>query len=114
MDRFNATKLGEPLPSLGRAISEDPEMTKQRKKGAKIDWSTDYVYTMALWSGKKTKHCIVFAAVILPSNIHNHHGQAYADWSDWQILNFPGIRPCECHVFMIENVLLGCQNHHTL
>jgi hypothetical protein len=43
MDRFNATKLGEPLPSLEREISEDPE------KGANIEWSTDYVYTMALW-----------------------------------------------------------------
>jgi hypothetical protein len=53
-------------------------------------------------------------AVILPSNIRNHNGQAYADWSDWQILNFPGIGPCECHVSIIENVLLGCQEHHTL
>ena len=49
MDWFNATKLGKPLPSLEREISEDPEMTKQRKKGANIEWSTDYVYTMALW-----------------------------------------------------------------
>ena len=74
MDRFNATNIGEPLPSLGRAIYEDPEVTKQRMNGAKIEWSTDYVYTMALWSGKRTKHCIVFTAVILPSNIRNHNG----------------------------------------
>ena len=68
MDRFNATLIGEPLPILGQEIVEDHEMIKQRKKGTKIEWSTDYVYTMAIWS-------------------------AYVDWIDWQILNFPGIRP---------------------
>ncbi len=67
-----------------------------------------------LESGKRTRNCIMVMAVILPSNIRNHNGQAYADWSDWQILNFPGIGPCECHVSIIENVLLGCQKHHTL
>jgi hypothetical protein len=55
MDRFNATKLGDPLPLLGQAILEDAETMKQRKKGGKIEWSTDYVYTMALWSGKRTE-----------------------------------------------------------
>jgi len=59
MDRFNATKVGEPLPMLGQAISEDTETMKLRKKGGKIEWSTDYVYTMALWSGKtnETNSC---------------------------------------------------------
>jgi hypothetical protein len=55
MDRFNATKLGDPLPILGQAIAEDAETMKQRKKGGKIEWSTDHVYTMALWSGKRDK-----------------------------------------------------------
>ncbi len=55
MDRFNATKLGDPLPLLGQAILEDAETMKQRKKGGKIEWSTEYVYTMALWSGKGTE-----------------------------------------------------------
>ena len=58
MDRFNATKVGEPLPLLGQAISEDTDMMKQRKKGGRIEWSTDYVYTMALWSGKRTKKIV--------------------------------------------------------
>ena len=68
MDRFHATKIGDTLPILGQEIIEDSETIKQRKKGMKINWNTDSVYTMALWS-------------------------AYADWSAWQILNFPGIRP---------------------
>ncbi len=67
MDRINITKLGEPLPKLGQEIPEDPEQMKRRKKGGKIDWRTDYVYTMAFWS-------------------------AYIDWLDWQ-LDMPGIRP---------------------
>ena len=37
-----------------------------------------------LESGKRTRNCIMVTAVILPSNIRNHNGQAYADWSDWQ------------------------------
>lgn len=68
MDRFCVTHQGSPLPVLGEEIVEDPEALKQRKKGAKIQWSTDVTYTMALWS-------------------------AYFDWIDWQVLNFPGIRP---------------------
>jgi hypothetical protein len=74
MDRFNATKVGEPLPLLGQAISEDTDMMKQRKKGGRIEWSTDYVYTMALWSGKRTKKNSVVKSVSLFSNIRNHPG----------------------------------------
>lgn len=74
MDRFNATKVGEPLPLLGQAISEDTDMMKQRKKGGRIEWSTDYVYTMALWSGKRTKKNSVVKSVSLISNIRNHPG----------------------------------------
>ena len=58
MDRFNATKLGEPVPLLGQEIVENPETMKQRKKVGEIEWSTDYVYTMALWSGKRTKFLV--------------------------------------------------------
>lgn len=68
MDRFVATKPGEQVPQLGQEIFEDPEAIKKRKRGGQMNWNTDDVYTMALWS-------------------------AYFDWSDWQILNFPGIRP---------------------
>lgn len=50
MDRFSATKLGEPLPVLGQEVIEDPGRIKERKKGMKIEWDTDHVYTMALWS----------------------------------------------------------------
>jgi hypothetical protein len=74
MDRFNATKVGEPLPLLGQAISEDTDMMKQRKKGGRIEWSTDYVYTMALWSGKRTKKNSVVKSGSLISNIRNHPG----------------------------------------
>eukprot|EP00804_Cyclotella_cryptica_P002729 CCRYP_009644-RB/>CCRYP_009644-RB protein AED:0.18 eAED:0.18 QI:322/1/1/1/0.75/0.8/5/1125/1593 len=68
MDRFVATKPGDQVPQLGKEIFEDPEAMKRRKRGGQIDWNTNDVYTMALWS-------------------------AYFDWSEWQILNFPGIRP---------------------
>ena len=68
MDRFMATKPGENIPKLGNEVVEDPDIAKKRKKGMQIEWNTEDVYTMALWS-------------------------AYFDWIDWQILNFPGIRP---------------------
>jgi len=66
MDRFTATKRGEPLPELGKEIVEDKDTMKERKKGKKIEWNVDDVYTMAMWS-------------------------AYLDWVDWQLMNFPGI-----------------------
>lgn len=102
MDRFNATKVGDPLPPLGQAILEDAESMKLRKKGGKIEWSTDYVYTMALWSGKSMLEFLqrVFTCQT-ESKILNRRDSAYADWSDWQILNFPGIRPCECRVLTL-------------
>ena len=68
MDRFHTTKPGETPPMLGTELFEDSEQMKMRKKGKAIEWSTENTYTMALWS-------------------------AYFDWIDWQILNFPGIRP---------------------
>ena len=68
------TKLGEQSPLFGKAISEDTEMMKQRKKGGTIEWSTDYVYTMALWSGKRADISCVVMAVSLISNIHNLPG----------------------------------------
>jgi len=66
MDRFTATKRGEPVPELGKEIVEDRDTMKERKKGKKIEWNVDDVYTMAIWS-------------------------AYLDWVDWQLMNFPGI-----------------------
>jgi hypothetical protein len=68
MDRFVASKPGEAIPELGKEIPEDPDVMKKRKKGTHIQWNTEDVYTMALWS-------------------------AYFDWLDWRIMNFPGIRP---------------------
>ena len=68
MDRFCETLPGETPPSLGHEIGEDESKMKLRKKGAKIDWKLDRTYTMAIWS-------------------------AYLDWIDWQLMNFPGIRP---------------------
>ena len=68
MDRFCETPPGEIPPSLGQEIKEDESKMKLRKKGAKIDWKLDRTYTMGLWS-------------------------AYLDWIDWQLMNFPGIRP---------------------
>jgi hypothetical protein len=61
MDRFRVTKPGEELPVLGQEVMEDAELMKLRKKGKQIEWNTDNVYTMAVWS-------------------------AYFDWIDWQIL----------------------------
>ena len=66
MDRFTATKPGQPLPELGREIVENKDTMKERKKGKKIEWNLDDVYTMSLWS-------------------------AYLDWVDWQLMNFPGV-----------------------
>ncbi|KAL7498709.1 hypothetical protein ACHAWT_008068 [Skeletonema menzelii] len=66
MDRFTATKPGQPLPELGKEIVENKDDMKERKKGKKIDWNLDDVYTMSLWS-------------------------AYLDWVDWQLMNFPGV-----------------------
>lgn len=70
MDRFVASKPGEEVPTLGKEIYEDSDMLKRRKRGEKgaVVWNTEDTYTMALWS-------------------------AYIDWLDWQVLNFPGIRP---------------------
>lgn len=67
MDRFVATEVGDELPVLGEEIVEDRESMRQRLSGEKIEWRTDRVYTMALWS-------------------------ACVDWRDWS-MNFPGIPP---------------------
>ena len=68
-DRLVVTKPGEPVPKLGQAIYEDPELVKLRKKGLyKIDWNTEDTYTFAVWS-------------------------AYVDFLDWSSLNLPGLRP---------------------
>uniref|UniRef100_A0A7S4RNJ3 Domain of unknown function at the cortex 1 domain-containing protein n=3 Tax=Ditylum brightwellii TaxID=49249 RepID=A0A7S4RNJ3_9STRA len=69
MDRFVATKPGEPLPQLGEPIYEDPASIKKRKKGDYVvDWNIDHTYTFGLWS-------------------------AYIDYLKWKILNIPGVRP---------------------
>lgn len=68
MDRFAVTKPGESVPNLGEEIIEDVDTMRQRKKGKKIEWNVNDVYTMAVWS-------------------------AYIDWIDWKLMNFPGIRP---------------------
>lgn len=68
MDRFTSTKPGQPLPKLGQEIMENVDTMRQRKKGMKIEWNVDDVYTMAIWS-------------------------AYLDWVDFKLMNFPGIRP---------------------
>ncbi|KAL7550235.1 hypothetical protein ACHAWF_013474 [Thalassiosira exigua] len=68
MDRFHEARPGETPPALGGEIPEDPESARRRKRGTPIEWITRRTYTMALWS-------------------------AYMDWVDWQILNFPGVRP---------------------
>ena len=36
MDRFTATRVGEPLPVLGEEVVEDPETMKERKKVRKM------------------------------------------------------------------------------
>lgn len=56
----------------------------------------------------------VVIAVSLISNIHNHAGLAYADWSDWKILNFPGIRPCEYHLLCLKYFARRQKHQYTL
>ena len=80
MDRFCVTKAGDPLPILGQAIKEDDEFLKQRKKGMKILWSTEHVYTLGLWS-------------------------AYVDWVDWQIQGFPGTKLYCFDIFLTSPIL---------
>jgi hypothetical protein len=71
-DKLVATKPGDPIPQLGEAIEEDPELVKKRKKGlVTIDWNTEDTYTFAVWS-------------------------AYVDFLEWRVLNLPGIRPFDC------------------
>ena len=68
LDRLVVTKPGEHPPELGTVIHEDPESVKRRKKGITVDWNTEDIYTMALWT-------------------------SYVDFIDWKVLNLPGIRP---------------------
>lgn len=78
MDRLIATKIGDPLPELGKEVFEDSDSVKDRKKGGSGNfpgWSTDYTYTMVVWS-------------------------AYADFIKWKCVNIPGIRP-----FSISNLV---------
>ena len=49
MDALVTTKPGEPLPRLGEAIQEDPNSLRYRKRGGRIKWNTEDIYTMGLW-----------------------------------------------------------------
>ena len=69
MDRFTATKPGQlNLPELGTDILESKESMSRRKKGQKIEWNVDDVYTMSFSS-------------------------MYLDFIDWKLMNFPGLTP---------------------
>eukprot|EP00985_Skeletonema_marinoi_P021432 scaffold13148_cov123-Skeletonema_marinoi.AAC.1 len=69
MDRFTATKPGESnMPELGKDIVENKESMQQRKKGKKIEWNVDDVYTMSFSS-------------------------MYLDFIEWKLMNFPGLKP---------------------
>lgn len=71
MDSFTATKSGQgqvDLPELGKDILENKESILQRKKGKKIEWNVDDVYTMSFSS-------------------------MYLDFIEWKLMNFPGLKP---------------------
>jgi len=71
VDRFVVSKPGEKLPELGGVVFEDETEVKNRKKGASgtfKGWNTTDTYTLIIWS-------------------------AYAEWSDWKVVNLPGVRP---------------------
>lgn len=71
MDRFTATKPGQEqvdLPELGKNILENKESVLLRKKGKKIDWNVEDVYTMSFSS-------------------------MYLDFIEWKLMNFPGLKP---------------------
>jgi len=69
MDRFTATKSKQvDLPELGTDILEDHESILQRKKGKKIEWNIEDVYTMSFSS-------------------------MYLDFIEWKLMNFPGLKP---------------------
>mmetsp|Transcript_21566 Transcript_21566/g.24572 ORF Transcript_21566/g.24572 Transcript_21566/m.24572 type:complete len:586 (+) Transcript_21566:195-1952(+) len=66
-DRLVETKQGETPPTLGREIHEDPELKKLRLKN-EFTYNTTSTYTLGLWS-------------------------AYGDFTKWQCMNLPAIRP---------------------
>ena len=69
MDKIAVTKAGQSdLPHLGNVIVESKESMEQRKKGKKIDWNVNDIYTMSF-------------------------GSMYVDFIDWQLMNFPGLKP---------------------
>lgn len=70
MDRIVITPPGEAPPTLGEELVESLESVKRRRKMGvgSVDWNTEDVYTMCLWS-------------------------AYADWIKWKSLNVPGVAP---------------------
>jgi len=80
MDRLVQTTPPEIPPKLGGTLEESPESCKYRKKVGRgsVLWNTTDVYTMSLYS-------------------------AYLDWTSWQGLNLPGVRPFSM------NSVLGAQ-----
>jgi len=69
MDRIIVSKPGEPLPKLGQELPETPESVKNRRRNGAgtVEWNTENTYTMCLWS-------------------------AYMDWTQWRVMNVPGLR----------------------
>ena len=71
VDRLVVSGEGGKLPELGKAVQEDDDKVKARKKGAlgSFDgFEKDKIYTLCLWS-------------------------SYVDWVKWRIVNLPGVRP---------------------
>ena len=68
MPRIVVTKPGDTPPVLGQDLVEDPEHLKRRLKTGTVDWNTEDIYTMSMYS-------------------------SYFDFLEWKTLNFPGIKP---------------------
>jgi hypothetical protein len=85
MDRIVVTKPGDVPPHLGQELIESVDSVKRRRKMGvgSVDWNTEDVFTMCLWS-------------------------AYADWIKWKSLNVPGVAPFSlCRVTGTQPIYLS-------
>jgi Protein of unknown function (DUF1769) len=85
MDRIVITKPGETPPTLGFELEESNESVKRRRKlgAGSVEWNTENVYTMCLWS-------------------------AYVDWIKWRSINVPGVSPFSlCRVTGTQPIYLS-------
>lgn len=94
-DRLVETKEGEILPTLGIEIHEDPEVKKLRQKNEYL-YNTTSTYTLGLW---RYVYSIGYTCLLITWGqtcsylLYLHPISAYGDFTKWQCMNLPAIRP---------------------